>query len=93
MMKTGVSAAWSLRSIVFASPASDPDYPNSRSPIDTHGFMIHYHQSAVPDFQNRTEVEDLDLSEIEALLRSTLERVDKVFIFNWRGSLPRPSPG
>ncbi|KAK7393856.1 hypothetical protein QQX98_013360 [Neonectria punicea] len=52
--------------------------------LDTHGFMIRKHQTAMKDFTDREAVESIYLPEVEEILRSNLDGVDGCFVFNWR---------
>lgn len=54
--------------------------------IDEKGFVYRRHASkaTLEDFASRTAVEEIYLPEVEELLRSELEGVDRVFFFDWR---------
>jgi hypothetical protein len=53
--------------------------------LDNNGFMLRSHTSTVSSFDPET-VQKIYLPEVEYLLRSNLEEVDKVFFFDWRVS-------
>lgn len=78
------------KSNVKFSPAPEPelieDLRGSENlyGIDSHGFQIAHHRSAIQDWSNRQEIEDLYFLEMQQLIRSQLEDVDEVYIFNWR---------
>lgn len=57
--------------------------------LDDNGFMYCRHQTSVAEFSNREHVDRSYLPEIEALLRSKVEDVDRVFFFDWRVSFLR----
>jgi hypothetical protein len=50
--------------------------------IDTHGFMVRTHKTGVAEFTNRRLIKEAYLSEVEEMLRSTLDGVDRCFVFN-----------
>lgn len=52
--------------------------------IDTHGFMVVNQKTAVANFSDPQLVKEQYLPEVEALLRSALDGVDRCFVFNWR---------
>jgi hypothetical protein len=54
--------------------------------IDEKGFIYRKHKSSVSNFSNRKSVDETYLPEIEVLLRSQLDEVDRVFFFDWRVS-------
>jgi len=51
--------------------------------LNTHGFQYLNHASNLDDF-SKANIESVYLPEVETLLRSELEDVDGVFIFDWR---------
>ena len=59
--------------------------------IDDKGFIYRKHTSSVTNFSNRKLVDETYLPEIEALLRSQLDEVDRVFFFDWRVSSTYPT--
>ncbi|MCJ1393440.1 hypothetical protein MMC18_006315 [Xylographa bjoerkii] len=59
------------------------NYPHQIS-LDGNGFIYLKHVTNVTMFSNREVVEREYLPEIEALLKSKLDDVDRVFCFDWR---------
>jgi len=57
--------------------------------LDDNGFMYCKHQTRVTEFSNREQVDKYYLPEMEALLRSKVEDVDRVFFFEGRVSFLR----
>lgn len=54
--------------------------------LDTHGFAWRKHETKVKDFKSREEVVNNYFPEMVALIRSEVEDVDRVYIFDWRVS-------
>jgi hypothetical protein len=54
--------------------------------LDKQGFTYLKHETKVQDFTQRTVVEQQYLPEVEQLIRSNVEDVDRVHFFDWRVS-------
>ena len=52
--------------------------------LDVHGFAVRKHVTSLQNFENVSEIESVYLREIEELLKSEVEDVDQVFLFDWR---------
>ncbi len=52
--------------------------------IDDVGFIYRRFTTTFSDFENCTAVESLYLPEVERLLKTELDGVDRVFFFDWR---------
>ena len=52
--------------------------------IDSHGFQVLEHYSAIKDWSDKQAVEEHYLPEVERLIANHLDGVDEVYIFNWR---------
>ncbi|RKK89760.1 hypothetical protein BFJ68_g16635 [Fusarium oxysporum] len=59
--------------------------------LDSHGFQILEHHSAVKDWSDKQAIEKTYLFEAEQLIANYLDDVDEVYIFNWRVNLT-PGP-
>jgi hypothetical protein len=53
--------------------------------LDTHGFTFVQHKSELEDseWKNRERIEAIYLKECEKILKSNLDRVDRVHFYNW----------
>jgi hypothetical protein len=52
--------------------------------LDDHGFTYRHHESTFDDFEKRDAVETEYLPEMERVLKSEVDGVDKVYFFDWR---------
>jgi hypothetical protein len=59
------------------------DHENSFN-LDKQGFIYLKHTTNVQDFEQRAAVEEAYLPEIEQLIRSNMQGVDRVHFFDWR---------
>lgn len=56
----------------------------TRFSLDHQGFMFRKFATALESFQDRDDIENIYLPEVEELLRQELDSVDRVFVFDWR---------
>ena len=54
--------------------------------LDSNGFMYRRHFMKTTELNNRNQVDQEYLPEMEALLKRELEEVDRVYFFDWRVS-------
>ncbi|KIW66777.1 hypothetical protein PV04_06072 [Phialophora macrospora] len=59
-------------------------FPPKHFLLDKHGFTYYSHRLEVGHIADRESVEQQYLPEMESLLKSTLESVDRVYFFDWR---------
>lgn len=52
--------------------------------LDENGFTYRRHLTKTTDFTNRRNVDEKYLPEVENLLKSEVDGVDRVFFFDWR---------
>ncbi|KAK3985471.1 hypothetical protein QBC44DRAFT_353004 [Cladorrhinum sp. PSN332] len=58
--------------------------------LDSHGFQVIPHRSAVRDWSDKQAIEHQYLPEIQELLSQHLEAVDEIYLFNWRKRKNKP---
>jgi hypothetical protein len=58
----------------------------SQPTLDHNGFIYCKHRTNVMDFTSRDHVDKYYLREMEALLKSKVDGVDRIFFFDWRVS-------
>jgi hypothetical protein len=59
-------------------------FPPKHFLLDKHGFTYYSHKFQARHIADRESVEQRYLPEMETLLKSTLNSVDRVFFFDWR---------
>ncbi|CZR52359.1 uncharacterized protein PAC_02236 [Phialocephala subalpina] len=64
--------------------AKDVRYIDFQTSLDKNGFIYCKHQTHIENFNNREYVDKHYLPEVEALLRSKVDDVDRIFFFDWR---------
>ncbi|CZT48568.1 uncharacterized protein RSE6_09284 [Rhynchosporium secalis] len=52
--------------------------------IDSHGFAVIEHYSAMVDWSDKEAIEKLYLPEVEKIMTAHLDNVNEVYFFNWR---------
>ncbi|KAF2649448.1 methyltransferase CmcJ [Lophiostoma macrostomum CBS 122681] len=58
--------------------------------LDSHGFKVVEHRSAVQDWSDKTTVSREYIKEVERVIKKHMSGVDEVHIFNWRTRKNKP---